>query len=48
MATPTRPLVLIVLDGWGIREDPTNNAIAMARTPVYDALMAGSKSYASK
>ncbi|MEN3336908.1 MAG: 2,3-bisphosphoglycerate-independent phosphoglycerate mutase [Acidobacteriota bacterium] len=40
MATPTRPLVLVVLDGWGIRADPTNNAIAMARTPVYDAMIA--------
>jgi 2,3-bisphosphoglycerate-independent phosphoglycerate mutase len=37
---PTRPLVLLVLDGWGIRADPTNNAIAMARTPVYDAMVA--------
>ena len=40
MATPTRPLVLIVLDGWGIRADPANNAIAMARTPVFDAMVA--------
>jgi 2,3-bisphosphoglycerate-independent phosphoglycerate mutase len=39
MASPTKPLVLIVLDGWGIREDPANNAIAMARTPVYDAML---------
>ncbi len=39
MPTPARPLVLIVLDGWGIRADPANNAIAMARTPVYDALL---------
>ncbi len=37
---PSSPLVLIVLDGWGIRADPANNAIAMARTPVYDALLA--------
>ena len=37
---PTRPLVLVVLDGWGIRADPANNAIAMARTPVYDAMVA--------
>ena len=37
---PTRPLVLVVLDGWGIRADPTNNAIAMAGTPVYDAMVA--------
>jgi 2,3-bisphosphoglycerate-independent phosphoglycerate mutase len=36
----TRPLVLLVLDGWGIRADPANNAIAMARTPVYDAMIA--------
>jgi 2,3-bisphosphoglycerate-independent phosphoglycerate mutase len=34
------PLVLLVLDGWGIREDPEHNAIALARTPVYDALLA--------
>jgi 2,3-bisphosphoglycerate-independent phosphoglycerate mutase len=34
------PVVLIVLDGWGIRADRANNAIAMARTPVYDALLA--------
>jgi 2,3-bisphosphoglycerate-independent phosphoglycerate mutase len=40
MPTPTRPLVLIVLDGWGIRADPANNAIAMARKPVYDAMVA--------
>jgi 2,3-bisphosphoglycerate-independent phosphoglycerate mutase len=40
MPTPTRPLVLIVLDGWGIRADPANNAIAMARTPVYNAMVA--------
>lgn len=40
MTAPVRPLVLVVLDGWGIREDPANNAIAMARTPVYDAMLA--------
>jgi 2,3-bisphosphoglycerate-independent phosphoglycerate mutase len=40
MPNPTRPLVLIVLDGWGIRADPANNAIAMANTPVYDAMVA--------
>ncbi len=38
--SPASPLVLIVLDGWGIRADPANNAIAMSRTPVYDALLA--------
>ncbi len=34
----TPPLVLIVLDGWGIREEREHNAIKLARTPVYDEL----------
>jgi 2,3-bisphosphoglycerate-independent phosphoglycerate mutase len=34
------PLVLLVLDGWGIRHERGNNAIAMARTPVYDEILA--------
>jgi 2,3-bisphosphoglycerate-independent phosphoglycerate mutase len=33
------PLVLLVLDGWGLRPERDNNAIALARTPVYDALL---------
>jgi 2,3-bisphosphoglycerate-independent phosphoglycerate mutase len=33
------PLVLIVLDGFGIRAEREHNAIALARTPVYDALL---------
>ena len=33
------PLVLIVLDGWGIRPEREYNAIALARTPVYDELL---------
>jgi 2,3-bisphosphoglycerate-independent phosphoglycerate mutase len=36
----TGPVVLIVLDGWGIRAERDHNAIALARTPVYDALRA--------
>ena len=32
------PHVLIVLDGWGHREDPDSNAIAKANTPVWDDL----------
>ena len=39
MVSPFSPLVLIVLDGWGIRPDKDNNAIKLARTPVYDALL---------
>ncbi|MCA9389886.1 2,3-bisphosphoglycerate-independent phosphoglycerate mutase [candidate division WWE3 bacterium] len=33
-----KPLVLIVLDGWGIREESEGNAIAQAQTPYYDSL----------
>jgi 2,3-bisphosphoglycerate-independent phosphoglycerate mutase len=32
-------VVLIVLDGWGIRPQRENNAIALARKPVFDALV---------
>ena len=32
------PLLLIVLDGWGYRQDSTHNAIAKANTPTWDAL----------
>ena len=35
-----RPLVLLVLDGFGIRGEREHNAIALARTPVYDGLLA--------
>lgn len=34
------PLVLIVLDGFGLRESRDHNAIALARTPVYRDLLA--------
>ncbi len=30
--------VLIVLDGWGHSDDPADNAIAIAKTPVWDSL----------
>ncbi|HEX7775457.1 MAG TPA: hypothetical protein VF449_02900, partial [Parvibaculum sp.] len=33
-----RPLVLVLLDGWGIRAEREANALAEARTPVYDRL----------
>jgi 2,3-bisphosphoglycerate-independent phosphoglycerate mutase len=35
MATTT----LVILDGWGLRDDPDFNAIAAARTPVWDDLL---------
>jgi 2,3-bisphosphoglycerate-independent phosphoglycerate mutase len=34
------PLVLVVLDGWGLREDADHNAIKLARTPTYLELLA--------
>ncbi|ATF09231.1 2,3-bisphosphoglycerate-independent phosphoglycerate mutase [Candidatus Enterovibrio altilux] len=34
-----KPLVLVILDGWGYREDNNNNAIANANTPTIDELM---------
>ena len=34
----TRPVVLVVLDGWGYRAEREGNAIALARTPTWDAL----------
>ena len=35
-----RPLVLTILDGWGYRRERDANAIALARKPVYDKLLA--------
>ncbi len=33
-----RPVVLVVLDGWGWREERVDNAIALADTPCFDRL----------
>ncbi len=33
-----RPMALIILDGWGYRENTQDNAIAAANTPCWDAL----------
>jgi len=38
MAKSGKPLVLLILDGWGYREDPADNAIVQANTPVMDRL----------
>ena len=35
-----RPVMLVVLDGWGWREDAANNAVRQARTPTFDRLWA--------
>ena len=39
MADP-KPVVLCILDGWGLREETTGNAPALANTPTYDHIMA--------
>jgi 2,3-bisphosphoglycerate-independent phosphoglycerate mutase len=36
--TKTKPLLLVVLDGWGLRAEREANAIALAGTPSMDAL----------
>src|SRR5215470_10718691 len=35
-----RPVMLVVLDGWGWREEAADNAIRQARTPGFDRLWA--------
>lgn len=38
MNTNKKPVALIILDGWGYREEQTNNPIAEANTPYFDYL----------
>ena len=40
MAKRPKPIVLTVLDGWGYRAETKGNAIALARKPNYDRLLA--------
>ncbi len=35
---PVAPVVLVILDGWGYREEKNGNAIAQAKVPVMDSL----------
>ena len=39
MPRPQPPLVLIVLDGWGLRQNRDHNAVALARTPIFHELL---------
>ncbi|MBU0506073.1 2,3-bisphosphoglycerate-independent phosphoglycerate mutase [bacterium] len=34
-----QPLALIILDGWGQRDEKKNNGIALAKTPFFDSLI---------
>ncbi len=38
MTDKTKPVVLLILDGWGYREAADDNAISGAQTPVWDQL----------
>ncbi len=40
MGVRIKPVVLLILDGWGYREEKEDNAIAVADTPVWDRLWA--------
>ncbi|WP_336811161.1 2,3-bisphosphoglycerate-independent phosphoglycerate mutase [Bosea sp. MMO-172] len=37
---PPRPVMLMILDGWGWREEAENNAVRLANTPNFDRLWA--------
>ncbi len=39
-ASRPKPVVLLILDGWGYREDPRDNALALADTPNWRRLWA--------
>ncbi|MCP3662396.1 MAG: 2,3-bisphosphoglycerate-independent phosphoglycerate mutase [Gammaproteobacteria bacterium] len=39
MSTTVKPVVLVILDGWGCSETEANNAIRMATTPIWDRLL---------
>ena len=38
LGTPESPVVLAILDGWGYREEISDNAIKTANTPIMDSL----------
>ena len=36
--SPISPMVLVILDGWGCRDDNHGNAVNQAKTPIMDSL----------
>ncbi len=38
MTTAIRPVMLVILDGWGVAKSETDNAVAQASTPNFDRL----------
>ena len=45
MTNAKKPLVLLIMDGWGYRPNMPDNAVANANTPVLDQLC---KDYANE
>ncbi|HXW40223.1 MAG TPA: 2,3-bisphosphoglycerate-independent phosphoglycerate mutase [Xanthobacteraceae bacterium] len=41
MPQKRRPVMLVILDGWGWRDEPADNAVRQARTPTFDRLWQG-------
>lgn len=39
MSTQSSPSLLLILDGWGHRDNPDSNAISLANTPIWDSLL---------
>jgi 2,3-bisphosphoglycerate-independent phosphoglycerate mutase len=39
MPIPNKPVVLVILDGWGIAPPSRGNPISIARTPMFDSLI---------
>ena len=39
MSLPKKPLILMILDGWGYDPEPKGNAVLAAKTPVLDSLL---------
>jgi len=39
VSPPPKPVVLCILDGWGLSDDTAFNAVAQAQTPSFDRLM---------
>ena len=37
--TPNRPVVLCIMDGWGLSDAGEHNAVAQASTPIFDRMM---------
>ena len=38
-ATAKKPVVLVILDGWGIRKDKRGNAISQAKLPNFNSYL---------